>query len=62
MMEELKLTVDTGDLIALVEKRYAVTLEESGVDNGKMQYSVAGLPLAVAKIHGAIRRAHKAQK
>ena len=62
MTEELKLSVDTGDLIALVQARYGVTLTTINTGDGDVHFSVGGLPLNIARIHGALKRAHKAQR
>jgi hypothetical protein len=56
MESEVKLVIDVADLKALVQSRYKVDL----VDREDGKYDVGGLPLAVGKIHGALKRAHKA--
>jgi hypothetical protein len=64
MKEQFSFTVDAGDLIALVQRRYNVTLtaRDGGRGDGDVHYSVDGAPEALGKLYGAIKRAHKPAK
>jgi len=56
METELRIRLTTEELVKLIEKRYKVILESVSEN----LYAVNGMPLAVVKIHGAVKRAMKA--
>jgi hypothetical protein len=65
MKEQFSFTVDAGDLIALVQRRYKVTLQVNAsmtAGDGNVYYAVDGAPEALGKLYGAIKRAHKPVK
>jgi len=62
MKEQFSFTVDAGDLIALVQRRYNVTLTAKSHGDGDVYYGVDGPPEALGKLYGAIKRAHKPAK